>query len=223
MTTVCRLRKDPRVPRRAKIAIVFAGFWAAARSTCPDFSLLGRWPPPPWSPSPSYAGRRVPRDVLLAAWPGERRIIDSCSAPPRTAHRHCPRRDRSVLDRSSQAWIWWYMSGWLSRSKWFRPPMWWPLWARVGSSPRTVSTTPAYASPISSSVARIVPPGYDAGSGDQRARVGARRQMGHRATATMRTRTGLRGRSSRTACGRRSVGVAQRPMWSYPGPARVRR
>jgi hypothetical protein len=32
VTTVRRLRKDPRVPRRAKIAIVIAGLWWPARS-----------------------------------------------------------------------------------------------------------------------------------------------------------------------------------------------
>jgi uncharacterized membrane protein YkvA (DUF1232 family) len=30
LTTVRRLRKDPRVPRRAKAAVVFAGLWVAS-------------------------------------------------------------------------------------------------------------------------------------------------------------------------------------------------
>jgi hypothetical protein len=33
VTTVRRLREDPRVPRRAKIAVVVAGLWVASRST----------------------------------------------------------------------------------------------------------------------------------------------------------------------------------------------
>lgn len=29
-----------------------------------------------------YAGRQVPRDVLLAAWPGETRLIERLLGPP---------------------------------------------------------------------------------------------------------------------------------------------
>ncbi len=79
VTTIRRLRKDPRVPRRAKIAIVIAGLWVASPiDLIPEFlPVIG-----PLDDivvvalALRYAARQVPRDVLLAAWPGERRILD---------------------------------------------------------------------------------------------------------------------------------------------------
>src|SRR5258705_9258800 len=78
VTTVRRLRKDPRVPRRAKIAIVVAGIWVASPiDLIPEFiPVIG-----PLDDivvvalALRYAGRQVPRDVLLAAWPGEPRLL----------------------------------------------------------------------------------------------------------------------------------------------------
>jgi len=78
VTTVRRLRKDPRVPRRAKIAIVLAGLWVASPiDLIPEFiPVIG-----PLDDiivvalALRYAGRQVPREVLLAAWPGEPRLI----------------------------------------------------------------------------------------------------------------------------------------------------
>jgi uncharacterized membrane protein YkvA (DUF1232 family) len=79
VTTVRRLRKDPRVPRRAKIAIVLAGLWVASPiDLIPEFiPVIG-----PLDDiivvalALRYAGRRVPRDVLLGAWPGDPRLIE---------------------------------------------------------------------------------------------------------------------------------------------------
>jgi len=79
VTTVRRLRKDPRVPRRAKIAIVLAGIWVASPiDLIPEFiPVIG-----PLDDiivvalALRYAGREVPRDVLLAAWPGDPRLIE---------------------------------------------------------------------------------------------------------------------------------------------------
>src|SRR5258706_2439564 len=78
VTTVRRLRKDPRVPRRAKVAIVFAGLWVASPiDLIPEFPVIG-----PLDDivvvalALRYAGRQVPRDVLMAAWPGEPRLIE---------------------------------------------------------------------------------------------------------------------------------------------------
>jgi len=81
------LRRDPRVPRRAKIAVVIAGLWVLSPiDLIPEFlpvigplddvivaALLLR-----------YAGRSVPREVLLDAWPGERRIIERLLGPARS-------------------------------------------------------------------------------------------------------------------------------------------
>lgn len=86
VTTVRRLRKDPRVPRRAKIAIVFAGLWVASPiDLIPEFiPVIG-----PLDDivvvalALRYAGRQVPRDVLMAAWPGEPRLLERLLGPPR--------------------------------------------------------------------------------------------------------------------------------------------
>jgi uncharacterized membrane protein YkvA (DUF1232 family) len=79
VTTVRRLRKDPRVPRKAKIAVVFAGLWVASPiDLIPEFL-------PVIGPLDDivvvalclrYAARKVPRDVLLQAWPGEPALIE---------------------------------------------------------------------------------------------------------------------------------------------------
>jgi uncharacterized membrane protein YkvA (DUF1232 family) len=84
VTTVRRLRKDPRVPRRAKIAIVVAGVWVASPiDLIPEFlPVIG-----PLDDivvvalALRYAGRQVPRDVLLAAWPGEPRLLERLLGP----------------------------------------------------------------------------------------------------------------------------------------------
>jgi uncharacterized membrane protein YkvA (DUF1232 family) len=85
VTTVRRLRRDPRVPRRAKIAIIIAGIWVASPiDLIPEFiPVIG-----PLDDivvvalALRYAGRRVPRDVLLAAWPGEPRLLDRLLGRP---------------------------------------------------------------------------------------------------------------------------------------------
>ena len=84
VTAVRRLRKDPRVPRRAKVAIVIAGLWVASPiDLIPEFlPVIG-----PLDDivvvalALRYAGRQVPREVLLAAWPGEPRLIHRLLGP----------------------------------------------------------------------------------------------------------------------------------------------
>lgn len=86
VTTVRRLRKDPRVPRRAKIAIIIAGIWVASPiDLIPEFiPIIG-----PLDDivvvalALRYAGRQVPREVLLAAWPGEPRLLERLLGPTR--------------------------------------------------------------------------------------------------------------------------------------------
>jgi uncharacterized membrane protein YkvA (DUF1232 family) len=86
VTTVRRLRRDPRVPRSAKIAIVIAGVWVASPiDLIPEFiPVIG-----PLDDivvvalALRYAGRKVPRDVLLAAWPGEPRLLERLLGPGR--------------------------------------------------------------------------------------------------------------------------------------------
>src|SRR3979409_2357201 len=72
--TIRRLRRDPRVPRRAKLAVAFAGLWVLSPiDLIPEFlPVIG-----PLDDvvvvalALRYAARRVPRDVILEAWPGD--------------------------------------------------------------------------------------------------------------------------------------------------------
>jgi uncharacterized membrane protein YkvA (DUF1232 family) len=78
-TTARRLRRDPRVPRKAKIAIVVALLWVLSPiDLIPEFlPIIG-----PLDDvlvvalAFRYAARHVPREVLLEAWPAERRILE---------------------------------------------------------------------------------------------------------------------------------------------------
>ena len=79
VTTVRRLRSNPDVPWRAKLAVGFAGLWVLSPiDLIPEFLpvigplddvvavvLLLR-----------FAARRVPRDVLLDAWPSDPRLLE---------------------------------------------------------------------------------------------------------------------------------------------------
>ena len=86
VTTVRRLRADPRVPRRARIAIVVAGLWVASPiDLIPEFlPIIG-----PLDDvvvvalALRYAGRQVPREVLFEAWPGETRLLQRLLGPVR--------------------------------------------------------------------------------------------------------------------------------------------
>lgn len=88
VTTARVLRRDPRVPRRAKVAVVVAMLWVLSPiDLIPEFlpvigplddvivvALLLR-----------YAARTVPRQVLVEAWPGDRRMIERLLGPARPA------------------------------------------------------------------------------------------------------------------------------------------
>jgi uncharacterized membrane protein YkvA (DUF1232 family) len=84
-TTVRRLRKDPRVPRSAKLAVGFAGLWVLSPiDLIPEFL-------PVVGPLDDvvvvalalrYAARRVPRDVLFEAWPAEPRLLERLVPAP---------------------------------------------------------------------------------------------------------------------------------------------
>ena len=78
ITMIRRLRKHPSVPRRAKIAIAFAGLWVLSPiDLIPEFlPVIG-----PLDDvvvvalALRYAARRVPRDVILEAWPGDPAVM----------------------------------------------------------------------------------------------------------------------------------------------------
>ena len=78
VTTIKTLRKDPRVPRRAKLAIAFAGIWVISPiDLIPEFlPIIG-----PLDDivvvalAFRYAARQIPSDVLLAAWPADPNLL----------------------------------------------------------------------------------------------------------------------------------------------------
>ena len=87
ITTARRLRSDPRVPRRANLAVGFAAIWVLSPiDPIPEFlpvigvlddvvviALALR-----------YAARQVPRPVLLDAWPGRAAVIERLIGDRRT-------------------------------------------------------------------------------------------------------------------------------------------
>lgn len=101
VTAARRLRRDPRVPRRAKIAVVFAALWVLSPiDLIPEFlpvigplddvivvALVLR-----------YAARMVPRAVLLEAWPGNPELLGRLIGPERPRIR---RLDKVEPDVSS--------------------------------------------------------------------------------------------------------------------------
>ena len=78
VTTARRLRRDPRVPKRAKVAVAFAGLWVLS-----PFDLIPEFLPVigPLDDivvvalALRYAARRIPPEALLEAWPADRRIL----------------------------------------------------------------------------------------------------------------------------------------------------
>jgi uncharacterized membrane protein YkvA (DUF1232 family) len=79
VTTARRLRGDPRVPRRAKLAVAFAALWVISPiDLVPEFlPVIG-----PLDDvvvialALRYAARQVPREVLFEAWPAEPRLLE---------------------------------------------------------------------------------------------------------------------------------------------------
>jgi uncharacterized membrane protein YkvA (DUF1232 family) len=87
LTAVRRLRHDPRIPRRAKVAILLAGLWVLSPvDLLPEFlPVIG-----PLDDvlvvalALRYAARSVPRPVLLEAWPADPRLLERLLGPPAT-------------------------------------------------------------------------------------------------------------------------------------------
>ena len=84
VTTARRLRKDPGVPRRAKLVVLLAGLWVASPiDLIPEFlPVIG-----PLDDivvvalALRYAARQVPRDTLLDAWPGDPHLLERLLGP----------------------------------------------------------------------------------------------------------------------------------------------
>jgi uncharacterized membrane protein YkvA (DUF1232 family) len=85
VTTIRRLRGDPRVPRRAKVVVALAGLWLLSPiDLLPEFlPVIG-----PLDDvlvvalALRYAARQVPPEVLAAAWPGEPRLLERLLGSP---------------------------------------------------------------------------------------------------------------------------------------------
>ena len=84
VTTCRRLRKDPRVPRRAKVAVAIAGVWVLSPiDLIPEFlPVIG-----PLDDvlvvalALRYAARRIPREAIYEAWPAEPRLLERLIGP----------------------------------------------------------------------------------------------------------------------------------------------
>jgi uncharacterized membrane protein YkvA (DUF1232 family) len=90
VTLARRLRADPRVPLKAKAAVVVAGLWVLSPiDLLPEFlPVIG-----PLDDvvvvamALRYAARRVPREVLLEAWPAEPWLLERLlGTPARVKH-----------------------------------------------------------------------------------------------------------------------------------------
>lgn len=79
LTTARRIRKDPRVPARVKLAMLVAGLWLLSPvDLIPEFlPVIG-----PLDDvlvvvlALRYAACAVPRNVLVEAWPGEAWVLE---------------------------------------------------------------------------------------------------------------------------------------------------
>ncbi len=77
-TTARRLRRDPRVPTRAKLVVAFAGLWVLSPiDLIPEFlPIIG-----PLDDivvvalALRYAAKRTPPEAIIEAWPADRRIL----------------------------------------------------------------------------------------------------------------------------------------------------
>jgi uncharacterized membrane protein YkvA (DUF1232 family) len=86
VTLLRRLRRDPRVPVSAKVALAAAALWVLSPiDLIPEFlPVIG-----PLDDvvvvalALRYAGRWVPRGVLLEAWPGDPRLLLRLLGTPR--------------------------------------------------------------------------------------------------------------------------------------------
>lgn len=79
VTLVRRLRRDPRVPRRAKVVVILAGLWVLSPiDLIPEFlPVIG-----PLDDvvvvalALRYAARRIPPGILAEAWPADQALLN---------------------------------------------------------------------------------------------------------------------------------------------------
>jgi uncharacterized membrane protein YkvA (DUF1232 family) len=91
VTTVRRLRGDPRIPTRAKVAVALAGLWVLSPiDLIPEFlPVIG-----PLDDvvvvalALRYAARQVPPEVLAEAWPGDPHLLQRLLGGSIPSQRH---------------------------------------------------------------------------------------------------------------------------------------
>ena len=87
LTLLRRLRADPRVPRRAKLAVLVAGLWVLSPiDLIPEFlPVIGPLDDVVVALALRDAARQVRREVLFAAWPAEPRLLARLVGDPAPA------------------------------------------------------------------------------------------------------------------------------------------
>ena len=88
LTLLRRLRADPQVPRRAKLAVLAAGLWVLSPiDLIPEFlPVIGPLDDVVVAAlALHYAARQVPPEVLYAAWPAEPRLLARLIGQPTPA------------------------------------------------------------------------------------------------------------------------------------------
>jgi uncharacterized membrane protein YkvA (DUF1232 family) len=93
------LRRDPAVPRRAKVVVAFAALWVLSPiDLIPEFlPVIGALDDVVVVAfALRYAARLVPRAVLLDAWDGDPRTIDRLLGSPRSPLDERQREDRTA-------------------------------------------------------------------------------------------------------------------------------
>jgi uncharacterized membrane protein YkvA (DUF1232 family) len=86
VTTARRLRGNPAVPRRAKVALLIAIIWVISPiDFLPEFlPVIG-----PLDDAVAvvlllrFAARAIPREAIIEAWPAEPRLLERIISPPR--------------------------------------------------------------------------------------------------------------------------------------------
>jgi uncharacterized membrane protein YkvA (DUF1232 family) len=104
VTLARRLRADPRVPWQAKAAVILAGLWVLSPvDLLPEFlPVIG-----PLDDvvvvalALRYAARRVPREVLVEAWPGEPRLLERLLGGRASATASTSRPSAGLHDREA--------------------------------------------------------------------------------------------------------------------------
>jgi uncharacterized membrane protein YkvA (DUF1232 family) len=86
VTTIRCLRKDPRVPRAAEVAVVVAGAWVLSPiELIPEFlPVIGPLDDVVvFALALRFAARRVPHDANQEAWPADPALLDRLLRPRR--------------------------------------------------------------------------------------------------------------------------------------------